>query len=154
MHIWLPERMVQDLDNMGLRHHKVQLKADQEPFIISVQKVSQEMRPNVIHTNGLVVEPECNGRVENTIRRIQEKVRVLRHQVEKWIKERIFDNAFVMACLVRWVAELLSKYSPGDDGRIPFERIRNEVCAVPQVPFGEVMMYLFFKRQQEAKVNL
>ena len=38
---WLPERMAQDLDNMGLRHHKIQLNADQEPAIVSVQKVKQ-----------------------------------------------------------------------------------------------------------------
>ena len=138
----LPERMVQDLDNIGLRHHKIQLKADQEPAIISAQKAIQEMRPNVIPTNSFVGESECNGRVENTIRRIQEKVSVLRHQVEQGIMDRILDNALVMAWLVSWVAELLSKYSPGDDGRIPFERIRNEVCAVPLVPFEETIMYL------------
>ena len=139
---WLLKRMVQDLDNMGLRHHKIRLKSDQEPAIISVQRAIQEMRPNVIPTNSLVGESECNGRVENTIRRIQEKVRVLRHQVEQGIKERIFDNAPIMAWLVRWAAELLSKYPFGDDGRIPFERIRNEACAVPLVPFGETIMHL------------
>ena len=47
-----------------------------------------------------------------------------------------------MAWLVRWVAELLSKYSPGGDGRTPFERIRNEACAVPLAPFGETIMYV------------
>ena len=37
---------------------------------------------------------------------------------------------------------MLSKYSPGDDGRTPFERIRHETCMVPLVPFGEAVMYL------------
>ena len=139
---WLPERMIQDLDNNGMRHEKIQMKPDQEPSIVAVQRAIQELRPNVIPTNSPVGESECNGRVENAIRRIQGKIRVLRHQVEQGIKTKIPDDAPIMAWLVRWAAELISKYSPGDDGRIPFERIRHEACMVPPVPFGETIMYL------------
>ena len=139
---WLLERMIQDLDNSGMRHEKIQMKSDQEPSIVIVQRAIQELRPNVIPTNSPVGESECNGRVENTIRRIQEKVRVLRHQVEQGIKAKIPDDAPIMSWLVRWAAELISKYAPGDDGRTPFERIRHESCMVPLVPFGETVMYL------------
>ena len=142
---WFPERMVQDLDNAGMRHTKIQLKSDQEPAIVSVQRAIQDMRPEVIPTNSPVGESECNGRVENTIRRIQEKVRVLRHQIEQGIRDTILDDAPIMAWMVRWSAELLSKYSPGDDGKTPFERIRNETCVTPLVPFGETVMYLPLK---------
>ena len=78
----------------------------------------------------------------DTIRRVQEKVGVLRHQIEQGIRDTIFYDAPVMAWMVRWAAELLSKYSPGDDGKIPFERIRNETCVTPCVPYGETIMYL------------
>ena len=54
-------------------------------------------------------------------------------------------NAFIMAWLMRWAAEIISKHAPGDDGRTPYERIRNETCAVPFVPFGEIAMYLPMK---------
>ena len=70
---WLPEKMIQDLDNSGMMHEKIQMKSDQEPSIISVQRAIQEFRPGVIPTNSPVGESECNGRVENIIRRIQEK---------------------------------------------------------------------------------
>ena len=139
---WLPERMVQDLDNNGMRHEQIQMKVDQEPAIVAVQKAIMELRPNVILSNSPVGESECNGRVENTIRRIQEKFRALRHQVEQGIGEKIPDDSPVMSWLVRWAAEVISKYAPGDDGRTPFERIRREVCAVPLVPFGETVLYL------------
>ena len=46
---------------------------------------------------------------------------------------------------------MLSKYSPGDDGKIPYERIRNETCMVPLVPFGEVIMYLPLKTVPHSK---
>ena len=142
---WLPERMVKDLDDSGMRHEKIQMKSNQEPSIVAVQTAIQELRPNVIPTNSPVGESECNGRVENCIRRIQEKVRALRHQLEQGIKEKVPDEAPIMAWLVRWVAELIFKYSPGDDGRTPFERIRLESFAVPLVPFGENVMYLPLK---------
>ena len=79
---WLPERMSQGLGNVGMKHTKIQLKFDQEPAIVSVQWVIQELRPNVILTNSPVGEPECNGRVKNTIRRVQEKAGALRHHQE------------------------------------------------------------------------
>ena len=99
---------MQDLDHIGMIHNKVQLKADQEPVIVSVQEVMQEMRPNVIFTNSFVGAPECNGQVENIFRGVPGKVRALKHQIEQRIEEQMFDNVFVMAWLVRWVAALLS----------------------------------------------
>ena len=60
---WLPEKMIEDLDNSGMRHDGIQLKSDQEPAIISVQKRIQELRSNIIPTNSPVGESECNGRV-------------------------------------------------------------------------------------------
>ena len=132
---WLPMKIVQDLDNNGLKDVKIQLKSDQEPSIVNVQTAVQEIRPGmVIPTNSPVGESQCNGRVENTIRRIQEKTRALRHQLEHNPKCKIPDEAPIMSWLVRWAGELLSKYSPGDDGRTPYERIRQETCVVPIAP--------------------
>ena len=139
---WLPERMVQDLDNNGMRHEQSQMKVDQEPAIVAAQEAIMELRPNVIPTNSPVGESECNGRVENAIRRIQEKFRAFRHQVEQGIGEKIPDDSPVMSWLVRWAADVISKYALGDDGRTPFERIRREVCAVPLVLFGGIVVYL------------
>ena len=79
--------MVQDWDNNGFKDVKVQLKSDQEPAIVELQSAIQLARPgSVILVNSPVGESESNGRVENTIRRIQEKTRVLRHQLETNMK--------------------------------------------------------------------
>ena len=106
---WLPKRMVQDLDNMGLKNKKIQLKADQEPAIVSVQEAIQEIRPDVIPTNSPVGESECNGRVENCIRRVQEKIRTLRHHMDSHEKMKIEEQSPLMVWMVRWAAEFLSK---------------------------------------------
>ena len=62
--------------------------------------------------------------------------------MESGIKCRVPDDAPLMSWLVRWAVELLSKYAPGDDGRTPYERIRNEACSVPIASFGETVLYL------------
>ena len=80
---WSPKRIVQDWENSGFKEVRVQLKSDQEPSIVELQSAIQLARSGVvIPVNSPVGESEANGRVENPIRRIQEKVRVLRHQME------------------------------------------------------------------------
>ena len=143
---WLPRRLVQDWDNCGLKDARVVFKTDQEPAMTSIQIAAQELRPKaIIPVNSPVGESEANGRAQNTIRRIQEKTRALRHSVEQGIGEKIPDEAPIMAWLVRWSAELLSKYSSGDDGKSPYERIRGQQCRTPLVPFGELILFLPMK---------
>ena len=75
----------------------------------------------MILTNSPVGESECNGRVENAIRRVQEKVRVLKHKIESNTKQKLHSDSPIMPWLVRWAAEFISKYAPGEDGRTAFD---------------------------------
>ena len=142
---WVPKRILQDLENSGLGKTRILLKSDQEPAIVCVQKAIQDIKPDIVPINSPVGESACNGRVEKTIRRVQEKMRVLRHQLEDGIGQKVPDDAIIIAWMARWAAEMNSKYSPGGDGRIPYERIRRETCQVPLVRFGELVVYLPMK---------
>ena len=148
---WLPKRMLQDISNCGHEGRRIQLKSDQEPSIVALQGAIQDIRPDVVPTNSPVGESESNGRAENAIRRVQEKIRVLRHKLEQGIKQTVPDDSPIMAWLVRWSAELISKYSQGSDGRTAYERIRHERCKTPVVPFGEVVMYLPLRTATHSK---
>ena len=106
---WLPKRIVQDLDNCGYGEVQLQFKSDQEPAIVMLQTAVQDLRPNSTPTNSPVGESESNGSVENAIRRVLEQVRVIRHQFECGIKAKIPDDAPMMAWLIRWAGELISK---------------------------------------------
>ena len=76
---WLPKRTIQDLDNKGLQDMRVIVATDQ-PAIVDVQVAMHAPRPNrIIPINSPVGESESNGRAEDFIRRVQEKVRTLRH---------------------------------------------------------------------------
>ena len=149
---WLPKRMVQDWENSGFKDVRVQLKSDQEPSIVELESALQPTWPGVlIQVNSPVGESESNGRVENTIRRIQGKVRVLRHQMETNMKVKIPNESPIISWKVRWAAELLSQHSPGEDGRTPFERIRGERCVAPVILFGEQVQYLPMKTVHKSK---
>ena len=77
---WLPKRIIHDWDNSGMKYAKIQLKVDQEFSIVQVQSAIQNVRQApVIPVNSQVGESESNGRAEHAIKRVQEKVRVLRH---------------------------------------------------------------------------
>ena len=90
---WVLENLIQDWDNCGFKDVRIQLKTDQEPAMISLQGAIQDLRPKeVIQVNSPVGESESNGRVENAIRRVQEKSRALRHQLETNIKTKILDS--------------------------------------------------------------
>ena len=88
------------------------LKTDQEFAIVCVQKAMQPLKSETVPINSPVGESACKGRVENTIRRKQEKFRVFRSQFEQGIGQRISDQSNIMAWMARWAAELLSKYTP------------------------------------------
>ena len=138
--------MLQDLSNNGMQNVKLHIKTDQEPSIVNVQTAMQELSlDHIIPLNSPVGESECNGRVENVIKRVQEKVRTLRHHVEYQIKAKIPDDAPIMSWLVTWSAELISKYAVGEDGKSPYGRIRKEDCVTPLVLFGETVLYLPLK---------
>ena len=57
-----------------------------------------------------------------------------------------------MAWMIRWAAELISKYAVGEDGKTPYERFRQEDCVTPLVAFGEIVMYLPLKIVHRNKV--
>ena len=138
-----------DLSNNAVQTVRLQIKTDQEPAMINVQSALHELNPDrVIPINSPVRESESNGRVDNTITRVQEKMRAVRHPVEHNIRHRIIDEAPIMVWLVRWSAELLSKYAVGEGGEPspPYERIRREDCVAPFVPFGETVMHLPLKQ--------
>ena len=149
---WLPKRIVQDWDNNGMEDALIQFKTDQEPAIVQLQAAIQEIRTvPVLPVNSPVGESESNGRVENAIKRVQEKIRSLRSQIEHNTRQGIRDDTPIMAWLVRWAVELISRHAPAEDGKSAFERIRKEKCVVPLAMFGETVLYLPLKTAKGPK---
>ena len=158
---WVPSRMFRDIDSMGYEDVCVQIKSDQEPAIVAVQEyIRLNRNSQMIPIHRPVGGSECNGRVENAIRRIKEKTRPLIAQVEEGISEKIPKWANLTTWLVRWPGEFISKYAPGYDGKTPCEGLRGESSKVPLVVCGEAVLYLqlktarFLKEQAQPKMKM
>ena len=149
---WISSRIIRDIDNMGYKNVCVQVKSDQEPAIVAVQEYIRFNRDSpTIPINSPVGESECNGRVENAIRRIKEKTRTLIAQIEDGMKDKIPKGSNIIPWLVRWSGELLSKYALVYDGKTPYERLRGERSKVPLATFGEAVLYLPLKTAKPLK---
>ena len=149
---WVPSRMSRDIDNMGHKDVIVQIKVDQERVIVAVQEYIRLNRTSpTIPTNSPVGESECNGRAEDATRRVKEKARILIAQMEDGIQEKIEKGSNIIPWIVRWAGELISKYTPGFDGKTPYEIIRGERCRVRMAIFGECVLYLPLKTANSLK---
>ena len=89
-----------------------------------------------------VGESERNGRVENAIRRIQDKARTIEAQVEGETGVEVSKLDGFMSWLTRWAAELTTRYSVGKDGETAHERLKGKSCTKPMAQLGESVMYL------------
>ncbi len=91
-------------------------KSGQEHAMVALLHEVQRIRTGkTIPINSPVGESESNGRVENTNRRVQDKVRTLQSQVETEVDITIGQDSPISTWLVRWAGELISKYSTGND---------------------------------------
>ena len=80
---WIQNRIARDIDNAGHKAVKIMVKSDQENSIVALQHEIQRLRDGrTIPINSPVGESESNGRVENAIRRVQDKVRTLKEHLE------------------------------------------------------------------------
>ena len=76
---WMQRRNARDIDKAGHKDVNLRFKSDQEASIVALQQEVQRLRTGkFIPINSPVGEFDCNGRLENAIRRVQDKVRTLK----------------------------------------------------------------------------
>ena len=139
---WIQKRPAQDIDNAGHKEVKVVIKSDQEVSMVALQHEVQRLREaKTIPANSPVGESECNGRVENTIGRVQDKMRTLKSHIEAEIGLEIDKMDDLMSWIIRWSGELITRYYVGKD-RVACERISSKVCNKPMCQIGDVVLYM------------
>lgn len=140
---WIQRRIVRDIDNAGHKSIKRKFKSDQENSIVALQHEVQRLRSGrTIPINSPVGESESNGRVENAIPRVQDKVRTLKAHVKGETGLDITSMDGLMSWLTRWAGELITRYSIGKDGKTAQERLKGQASTRPIAQFGEHVLYL------------
>ena len=113
---WIQRRIARDIDNLGHKDVKIMIKSDQEAAMVALQGEVQRLRTaKTIPINSPVGESESTGRVENAIKRIQDKVRTIKCHVETEAGISLDKVDDIMSWLVKWAGELISKYALSKD---------------------------------------
>ena len=122
---WIEKRVARDIDNIGHKDIKIIVKSDQERAVVALQHaIRKERIGKIVCVNSPVGESESNGRVENAIRQVEEKVRTLKRHFEEEIGTVIEPDATIMSWMIRWAGELVSKFHLEKDRKTDNERIQ------------------------------
>ena len=138
----IQKRFSRDVDNVGHKDVKIMIQGDQEHCMVALQHEVQRIRTSkTVPVNSPVGESECNGRVGNAIRRVQDRVRKPKCQIECETGMSPEKHLPIMTWIVRWAGEFLSKYSIGVDRKTAYERIRGRTCDRPIAYIGGHVWY-------------
>ena len=140
---WIQNRLAQDIGNAGHKNVKRMIKSHQEKSMVALQHEVQRLRDaKAIPVNSPLGESECNGRVENTIGRVQDKTGTLKSHIEAETGIELDNLPDLMSWVVGRSGELITRYHIGSDKRTAYERIRGKPCNRPICQIGESMLHL------------
>ena len=144
---WVVKWIVDKLDEIGYRGVAITLKSDQEPAIIALKRAVAAKRSGVTTPiDSPARESQCNGAVEQAVRRWQGQLRTLKGHYEENMGSKLPVAHPLMGWLVLWAGEVLLKYKVRESGRTAYENITGHRVKHPVVMFGET---LNFKLKQD-----
>ena len=139
---WIVRWIVDKLDEIGYRGQAITLKSDQERSIVALKTAVAAGR---VGTSTLIESPvresQCNGAVEQAVRRWQGQLRTLKGHFEENMNNKLPIAHPLMNWLVIWAGEVLLKYKVRESGRTAYENITGHRVKHPVVMFGETMNF-------------
>jgi len=139
------QELAEDITWLG--HKKLIAKSDQEPAILALKRLVAGKTGNVEHLpeESPVNAHGANGAVEGAIRRIAAQIRCLKDVLEHRYKMKVSSRHPVMAWLVTYAADMLTRFGRGKDGRTPWELSRGKPYRRRLLPFGETCLFMVVK---------
>ena len=147
------ERALQGIKDFGHRG-PILVKVDNEPATISLREALMERLPEgAAPVKTPARESESNGGVENGVKLYKGLLRVHLAAVERKVEGYLPSAHPVMAWLVEFVADILTKYLQGNDGRTGYERLFGKDIREEGLEFGEQVWWRK-PRKQDTNVVL
>jgi hypothetical protein len=131
-----------DLKKFGIKGD-VNFKTDQEPALVDLVNKICSLRPESrsVTSHSGVGDSKGNGLAERAVQQVEEMVRVHKLAVEARIKEKLPVNHPMMGWLVEHAADLLNRYSVGQDGGTPYQRLKGRRFMGNMLEFGSPVMF-------------
>ena len=108
---WVVRWIVNKLDEVGYRGEAITLKSDQERSIVALKTAVAASRLGATTPiESPVRESQCNGAVEQAVRRWQGQLRTLKGHFEANMGKKLPVAHPLMGWLVIWAGEILLKY--------------------------------------------
>ena len=131
------QRAIEGIRSFGYRQ-KILLKVDNERALKSLREAATtQLAGGGIPIEPLPGESASNGGVENGVKLFKGFLRVHLLALERKIAGHIPTSHPIMAWLVEFVADTLTKYLQGNDGRTGYQRLFGKQVHEEALEFGE-----------------
>ena len=137
---WVAERLQQDVRRFGYNGRLV-LRSDGEPSIKDLLSNLAKKRgdaPTVLE-NSKPYDSKSNGRAENAVKRVECMVRTFKLAVEEATGKEVEVSHPVFEWLVEHCADVLTKVTVGEDGKTPYEWIKQKAYSGTFFEFGSMV---------------
>ena len=142
-HEFPARRLCAFLRELGMEHHDVMLKSDQEPAILDLlREISKKRLPaKTFLEESPVGASASNGVIERGNQTLAGQIRVLKDALETRLKTKVAGDHNIITWMVEFAAVLVNRYEVGRDGKTPYERLKGKNSKVLGLEFGEKLHF-------------
>ena len=124
------------------------LKTDTERSLVALRNEVQARLPGVGFEDAVKGESETNGPIENAVGMLKGMCRTPKSALEANYGTDISSRHPILPWLIDYAGTLLSRFSRGQDGRIPYERSTGEGWQLKLPAFGECVLFQRLKGER------
>ena len=137
------DKCLEFMEENGDGDNNVIVKKDQEPSMEYLFKDIRDQRPEgrTIPEESPVRSSGSNGVVERGVQEIEGGIRALLLGLQERIGRKIDARERIVSFIPEYVAYLLNRLSLGEDGKVPYERIRGKKPTILGLELGEKLLY-------------
>jgi hypothetical protein len=149
------DKCIEFMRENGNAEGQVIVKTDQEPSIKFLVNDVVQGRPEgrTIPEESLVKSSGSNGIVERSVGEVECQMRSLLLGFQTRIGRRIYARERIISFPPEYAAYLLNILHQGDDGKVPYERMKRKKLTVLAIEFGEMVMYNLKTSPKKAELN-
>ena len=137
------DKCIEFFEENGDGDAKIIIKTDQEPSIeYLVQDIIQARKEGrTVVEESPVRSSGSNGVVEKGVQAIEGGIRGSFLRLQERIKRRIDAREWIIGFIPEYAAYLVNRLNRGEDGKVPYERIKGKSPTILGIEFGEKLLH-------------
>ena len=142
------DKCLEFVEENGDRESDIIVKSDQEPAIEALLREVIAARPEgkSIPEESPKADSESNGLVERAVQEVEGIIRTLFLGLAERLGKKVSAKERIVTYIPEYAAYLLNRLSKGDDGKVPYERVKGKKPTIKGIEFGEKILFTDSKR--------